>query len=81
MSGGARLHRDGSVSIDGEIIGRVAGEARNWGFVLADYRDPGRTPASGWFSKVEAADMCARAHLETPSRRELCPDEAESEDS
>lgn len=81
MKSGARLHRDGSVSIDGEVIGHVAGEARDWGFVLADYRDPGRTPASGWFSKAEAAEMCARAHLETPSRRELRPGEAESEDS
>jgi hypothetical protein len=60
-----KLHRDGSVSIDGEVIGRVAGQARDWGFVLADYRDPGRTPPGGWFSKLDAAEMLVRAHMET----------------
>jgi hypothetical protein len=64
-----KLHRDGSVSIDGEVIGRVAGQARDWGFVLADYRDPGRTQPSGWLTKRDAAEMCARAHLEVPPRQ------------
>jgi len=63
------LHRDGLVSIDGEIIGRVAGQARDWGFVLAGYRDPGRTQPSGWLTKRDAAEMCARAHLEVPPRQ------------
>lgn len=63
-----RVRRDGTVVLDGEVIGRVYGEPRNWCFALADYREPLKTAVTGWFSKQEAAGMCARAHRETPKR-------------
>lgn len=66
--GNVKAHRDGSVPLDGEIIGAVHGESRAWGFTLSDYREPASTPEQGWHSKREAAEMCARAHLETPLR-------------
>jgi len=65
----AELRRDGTVLVDGEVIGTVHGEPRDWGFMLADCRMPAKTPSTGWHSKREAADMCVRAHRETPPRR------------
>lgn len=62
------LRRDGTVLLDSEIIGHIFGEPRNWGFMLADSRMPAKTPERGWHSKGEAADMCARAHQETPRK-------------
>jgi hypothetical protein len=71
-----KVSRDGSVILDGETIGRVYGEPRNWQFALADYREPaGRLRGSHmWHSKREAAEMCARAHRSTPPRRQTVTD-------
>jgi hypothetical protein len=62
------VRRDRSVVLDGEIIGSVWGEPRDWWFMLADCRTPARTHEGGWHSKRDAAEMCVRAHRETPPR-------------
>lgn len=67
---GHTVGRDGAVILDGEVIGYVNGEPRNWQFILADYRKPaGRLAGSHmWHSKRQAAEMCVEAHRTTPPR-------------
>ena len=67
-----KVSRDGSVTLDGELVGYVFGEPRNWDFALADYREPSERwrGSHRWHSKQEAAEMCVRAHQDTPPRAE-----------
>jgi hypothetical protein len=54
---GVRMDR--TVLLDGKPIGYVYGEVRNWTYRL----DNPDTTDGPWFTKQEAAEMCARAHL------------------
>ncbi len=56
------IKRDGSVVLDGVAIGSVAGEPRDWWFMLADPRRQPSERNGPWHSKREAGEMCVSAH-------------------
>jgi len=60
------VSRDGSVLVDGQAIGSVRGEPRDWWYSLAEYRPLSRKNDPGpYHSKRDAAEACARAYRET----------------
>jgi hypothetical protein len=52
-----KVSRDRQVQLDGETIGSVYGEPRDWWYLHTDGHGDGP-----WHSKQEAADMLARVH-------------------